>query len=99
MESARLAELTIELRLLRNEFVAERNGLGPHRREQTLHLRSLLVGQRQRIRQFEHVHRPGIAVELGRKRETHAAARPQVADLLVGQCLDRPSLETRIGLV
>ena len=94
-----MGELTTELRLMRNELVTERNGLGPHRHEQVLHLCPLLVGQRQRIRQFEHVHRPGIAVELGRQRQTHAAARPQVGELLLGQGLDRPNLETRIGLL
>jgi hypothetical protein len=55
---------------------------------------ALLVGQAQGIRQFEHMHWPGITVELRRKRQTHAAARPNVADSLLGQSLDRPCRET-----
>src|SRR5262245_53352022 len=41
----------------------------------------------------------GIAVELGGKRQSHAAAIPQVVDLLGRESLDRTLLQTCIGLV
>src|SRR5262245_3801028 len=42
-------------------------------------------------RPAEHMHGPRIAVELGHKRQAHAAARPQVADC----CSDRAQPQVR----
>jgi hypothetical protein len=45
------------------------------------------------------MHRARIPVELGRERQAHAAAGPQIGDLLLGESLDGARLEAGIGLL
>src|SRR5207244_12943291 len=47
--------------------------------------------------EFKHTRRPGIAVQLAGERTPHAAAGLELADLLLGQRLDRARLHAGIG--
>jgi hypothetical protein len=54
--------------------------------------------QAQRRRVFEHMHRPGIAIQLRGERERHATPGEQVRRLLLRERLDPALLKSRIRL-
>src|SRR5690606_5420199 len=69
-----------------------------HTRENRLDRSALLIGQLQLRRQLEHVRRPGIAIELGRARQPHAAAFAKIGELLLRETGYCPVLLAGIGL-
>ena len=90
-------ELPVEIGLLLDQARAERHRLGLHGVEQALYLALLLRRKPELAGKLQHVRRTGIAVQLGGECKAHAAAGPEVADLLFGQRLDRARLHARIG--
>ena len=91
-----LGEQPIEMRFLADQPLAERNRLRPHRLVERLHTGALLARQGQRAGMLEDMDRAGIAVQLCREGEAHAAARPQIGDLVARQRLHGAALEAGI---
>ena len=94
-----IGELFIQIGFLHNQLLTERYRFGLHGGDELLHFRPLLVRQIKRVGKLQHMHRAGISVDLGRERQAHAAARPQVGDLLLRQRLDRSRFKTGIWLL
>ena len=57
-----------------NQPFANRNGFRLHGVEQLLHALALFSRELKLVREFEHMQRAGIAIQLRSQREAHAAA-------------------------
>jgi len=94
-----IGEKAIEFSLLLDQTLPQGHRLVLHGIEERLRLRSLSRREAQCLGMFQDVRRARISIQLGRKRQTHAATGPQVRNLLVRERLDRTLFHPGIGLV
>jgi hypothetical protein len=87
----------IEGLFLRDQFGAVRLRGGAHLVENRLDIAALCFGQAKLCRKRQHVHRAGIAVQLGRLCHAHSLALAQSGNVLVRQSFDRALLLPGIG--
>ena len=82
---------------VRSANTRSRCGFAAHRLVKGLHAGALLGREAKGLCVLQDVDGSRIAVEFRHEGEAHAAAGAQVGDLLVGQSLDRTTLQARVG--
>jgi hypothetical protein len=76
-------EPRFKLRLERDDGLSDRDSLSPHRPEELLGSLELFGAESKCPGGLQNVDRAGIVIELGGKRQAHAAPAPQIVDLLL----------------
>jgi hypothetical protein len=91
-------EKIIQLPLLRDKLVTQRDRLLLHGIEEIPNLDALIRRQVQAIAELKNMARTGISIELGGKSQAHAAPGAKIVDLLVRQGFNRALLKASIWL-
>jgi hypothetical protein len=91
-----LGEQPLEHRLAGDQVLAETHRTPLHLSDRRRGAGALLGRETELVGEVEDMARPGVAVQLGGKREAHAAAGAQIRDLLRRERLDGPVLPTAV---